>query len=237
MNQQIFTFSLYIFLKYTVIAGIPFLVFYHLIKGRFSSRKIQQDFPTNKDYRREIGYSILSSAILAATGIIALASPITKFTQVYHNVSEHSLGYGIISLVLMVMIHDTYFYWMHRAIHHPAIFKRVHLIHHKSTNPSPWAAQSWHPLEAILEAGVIWLFVFLFPVHPLLVSLYLLFSLAHNVNGHLGYFIIPEGKVDHWMFSWLNGSARHNAHHHYFKGNYGLYFTFWDRLMGTQRTC
>jgi sterol desaturase/sphingolipid hydroxylase (fatty acid hydroxylase superfamily) len=22
-------------------------------------------------------------------------------------------------------------------------------------------------------------------------------------------------------------------HHHYSKGNYGLYFNFWDRLMGT----
>jgi sterol desaturase/sphingolipid hydroxylase (fatty acid hydroxylase superfamily) len=24
-------------------------------------------------------------------------------------------------------------------------------------------------------------------------------------------------------------------HHQYFKGNYGLYFLFWDRIMGTLR--
>gem|GEM_PF-1450548 len=24
-------------------------------------------------------------------------------------------------------------------------------------------------------------------------------------------------------------------HHKYFKGNYGLYFLFWDRMMGTLR--
>jgi lathosterol oxidase len=27
--------------------------------------------------------------------------------------------------------------------------------------------------------------------------------------------------------------VNHNMHHQYFKGNYGLYFTFWDRMMNT----
>ena len=34
---------------------------------------------------------------------------------------------------------------------------------------------------------------------------------------------------------WINTSVNHNLHHQYFKGNYGLYFTFWDRMMGTIR--
>jgi sterol desaturase/sphingolipid hydroxylase (fatty acid hydroxylase superfamily) len=33
----------------------------------------------------------------------------------------------------------------------------------------------------------------------------------------------------------MNTSVAHNMHHRYFKGNYGLYFTIWDRLMGTLR--
>ena len=33
----------------------------------------------------------------------------------------------------------------------------------------------------------------------------------------------------------MNTSVSHNLHHQYFKGNYGLYFTIWDRLMGTMR--
>jgi sterol desaturase/sphingolipid hydroxylase (fatty acid hydroxylase superfamily) len=34
---------------------------------------------------------------------------------------------------------------------------------------------------------------------------------------------------------WINTSVNHNQHHQYFKGNYGLYFLFWDRMMGTIR--
>lgn len=32
-----------------------------------------------------------------------------------------------------------------------------------------------------------------------------------------------------------NTSVNHNQYHQYFKGNYGLYFLVWDRLMGTIR--
>ena len=37
------------------------------------------------------------------------------------------------------------------------------------------------------------------------------------------------------MVKWINTSVAHNQHHQYFTGNYGLYFLFWDRMMGTLR--
>lgn len=43
----------------------------------------------------------------------------------------------------------------------------------------------------------------------------------------------PKGTNKHWFGKWLNTSTNHNMHHKYGKGNYGLYFTFWDDLMGT----
>jgi len=33
----------------------------------------------------------------------------------------------------------------------------------------------------------------------------------------------------------VNTAVAHNQHHKYFKGNYGLYLLFWDRIMGTMR--
>ena len=40
----------------------------------------------------------------------------------------------------------------------------------------------------------------------------------------------------HPLGKWLNSSVYHNLHHEKFQGNYGLYFTIWDRLCGTLRT-
>jgi len=48
---------------------------------------------------------------------------------------------------------------------------------------------------------------------------------------HDTYFYWMQTKIG----KWINTSICHNQHHQYFKGNYGLYFLFWDRLMGTLR--
>ena len=56
---------------------------------------------------------------------------------------------------------------------------------------------------------------------------------VYNVYGHLGFELFPKGINRHWLFKWFNTSVNHNMHHQYFKGNYGLYFTFWDNIMQT----
>tara|TARA_B110001450_G_C17538428_1_gene447614 strand:+ start:480 stop:671 length:192 start_codon:yes stop_codon:yes gene_type:complete len=37
------------------------------------------------------------------------------------------------------------------------------------------------------------------------------------------------------VWKWINTSVAHNLHHKKFDGNYGFYFLFWDRIMGTLR--
>ena len=110
-----------------------------------------------------------------------------------------------------------------------------HLVHHKSTNPSPWAAYAFHPLEAIVEAGIFVVFLFTIPIHKFHLLIFFFIMIVYNVYGHLGYELYPKGFNKHWLGKWINTSVNHNQHHQYFKGNYGLYFTFWDRIMGTIR--
>ncbi len=109
------------------------------------------------------------------------------------------------------------------------------LVHHQSTNPSPWAAYAFHPLEALVEAGIFIVFLFSIPIHPLHLLIFFFMMIVYNVYGHLGYELYPKGFSRHWLGKWINTSISHNLHHQYFKGNYGLYFTFWDRIMGTIR--
>jgi sterol desaturase/sphingolipid hydroxylase (fatty acid hydroxylase superfamily) len=135
----------------------------------------------------------------------------------------------------MFIMHDTYFYWTHRIMHHKSLFNTMHLVHHKSTNPSPWAAYAFHPLESIVEVGIFVVFLFTLPVHTTHIIIFFLLSIMYNIYGHLGWELYPKGFSKSVIGKWINTSVNHNQHHKYFKGNYGLYFLFWDRIMGTIR--
>jgi len=222
--------------RYLIIASLAFFICYVLLRKAIASRKIQDRFPGFKDYAREIFFSLLTVSIMAFIPALVLGSPeMARHTKFYMDIEQHGTLYFILAFPLMAIMHDTYFYWMHRMMHHPSVFKFVHLVHHKSTNPSPFAAYAFHPLEAILEAGIFIVFVFTIPVHLFHLLFFFLFMIVYNVYGHLGWELYPKGFSKHWLGKWINTSVNHNQHHQYFKGNYGLYFLFWDRVMGTIR--
>lgn len=227
---------LIIFLRYLLLATAAFLIFYRIRKSAWSFRKIQQRFPGWKDYRREILYSISTSLIFAGLGYSFFFGPLAPYTQVYRDISLHGWGYLIFTVLLTLVVHDTYFYWTHRWMHLPGIYRYFHKVHHLSTNPSPWAAMAFHPLEAIVEFGIIAIVPFLYPIHPLAIALFLLIMMIYNVYGHLGYELYPRGFATGWLGKWINTSVNHNQHHEFFVGNYGLYFLWWDRWMGTLRS-
>lgn len=222
--------------RYFLIAGLFFVVFYVLLKNTQRFKKLQAKMPKQEDYTREIGCSILTICIFALVPLCILDVPsIAKHTTFYKDVNQYGWLYFFLALPLMFILHDAYFYWTHRLMHHKKLFRIFHLVHHKSTNPSPWAAYSFHPLEAVVEAGIFPLFLFTIPIHFLHLFLFFFFMIVYNVYGHLGYELYPNGFNRTWIGKWINTSTSHNQHHQFFKGNYGLYFTFWDRLMGTLR--
>jgi Delta7-sterol 5-desaturase len=223
--------------RYFLVAGIAFLIFYILLREKRKYKKIQERHPVTNDYVREITYSVSTICIFAFVPLLILKVPsIARHTQFYTDLSMHGWLYFVLAFPLMFIIHDSYFYWTHRLMHHKKVFKAFHLLHHKSTNPSPWAAYAFHPLEAVVEAGIFVLFLFLMPIHVLHLVVFFFLMIVYNVYGHLGYELYPRWFARHWIAKWINTSVSHNQHHQYFKGNYGLYFTFWDRMMGTLRS-
>jgi sterol desaturase/sphingolipid hydroxylase (fatty acid hydroxylase superfamily) len=87
----------------------------------------------------------------------------------------------------------------------------------------------------MVEAGIVVVLAFIIPVHPLSISLFLLIMMIYNVYGHLGYELYPKRFSRSRVGRWINTSVNHNQHHQFFAGNYGLYFLWWDRWMGTVR--
>jgi sterol desaturase/sphingolipid hydroxylase (fatty acid hydroxylase superfamily) len=222
--------------KYYVVAGVAFLLVYVVLRKRVGWRKIQLRFPADKDYRREIVDSTISIFIFALMPIIILRVPeIRVHTQLYGPIAARGWVYFILVFPVLFVVHDTYFYWMHRIIHHPKLFRPIHLEHHRSVNPSPWAAYAFGPIEAYLESLIFPIFLFTIPVTVWHVFVFFILSIMYNVYGHLGFELYPKGFHRSWVGRWVNTSVSHNQHHHYFKGNYGLYFLWWDRWMGTIR--
>lgn len=234
-NKNFWIILLVIFLRYFVLASIAFLVYYVFRNRQNLVGKIQKRLPRWNDYTREVGYSVVTAVIFAVIGFLVFATPFAKFTFTYYKISDYGLGYFLVSIIMIILVHDTYFYWTHRWMHRRTVYKVVHRVHHLSTNPSPWAAMSFHPIEAVVEGMFIPIVAFMFPVHPLAIGIFLLFMMIYNVYGHIGYELYPKGFSKSRIGRWINTSVNHNQHHEYFTGNYGLYFLWWDRWMGTIR--
>ncbi|WMI67320.1 sterol desaturase family protein [Mangrovimonas sp. YM274] len=215
-------------LRYVLIAGVFFYLFYVLKKTRFSKFKIQKQFPLKTQIKREQFYSLLTFLIYGCSLWLFVFWVEKGYTQSYSDLKEFGLVYFVVSILIMVFIHDTYFYWTHRLIHHSKFFKHIHKVHHGFTSPTPWAAFAFHPWEAIISLGFIPIILFVIPHHQWALVVFITFLTLYNVVIHLGY-SIPKLK----QFKILNTPDAHDFHHLKSKMNYGLYFTFWDRLMGT----
>jgi lathosterol oxidase len=221
-------------IRYFVLAGIPFIIFYKVLAGWYSKAKIQNRAAGLEDFKREIWQSMQTTAIFAVIAYLVLYTPLKQYTQLYTSLNAYPLWYLPLSLVLSLVIHDTYFYWMHRLLHHKKLFRYTHLVHHKSTNPSPWTSYSFHFLEAWTEGAVLLVIVMVMPIHPIIILWFTITGFIINVYGHLGYEIAPKWFRNSILFQVTNTSVHHNMHHSKFKGNYGLYFRVWDRLMKTE---
>lgn len=222
-----------IFMRYLTLAGLVFLLAYVWRRKEWFFWKIQQKFPSNTRIRAEILHSTLTCAIFASMAFVVFYLRRQGYGAMYYDIAERGWWYYFGSIALMVLVHDTYFYWIHRLMHHPRLFRLVHLEHHKSTNPTPFTAFSFHPLESVVEFGVVPLFALLIPVHTSAFFIFTVWSMVFNVLGHSGYEFSPSGFTRNWFFRWFNTPTHHNMHHTMSACNYSLYFNFWDRLMGT----
>ncbi len=186
--------------------------------------------------RREIGWSLLSAAVYGLpAGMVAWGWQNRGWTRIYADVDAYPLWWLPVSFLLCLLIHDTWFYWTHRLMHHPVLFQPFHAVHHASRPPTAWAAMSFHPLEALTGAFVVPALVFIVPLHIGTVFAILLVMTVMGVTNHMGWELFPARMVQGRSGKWLITATHHQAHHDRYLCNYGLYFRFWDRICGTDK--
>ncbi|MBC6403213.1 MAG: sterol desaturase family protein [Hyphomonadaceae bacterium] len=224
-----------ILVRYITIAGVIHYLLWMRDPEKVRAEQLTQRKPTRETVMHEIRLSTLSSFIYAAPGAVLIEMWKQGGTAIYSGPIDGVFGwiYTLFSAGLYLFLHDTYFYWTHRWMHCRAVFSRIHAGHHRSVQPTPWASFSFDPAEALISAWFLPVIALFIPIHVGTVLALLVIMTMNAVFNHAGWEIYPKKWLNGWFGRVLITATHHNLHHTRFSGNYGLYFRFWDRVMGT----
>lgn len=229
-----------IWLRYFLIAGFFFWGLWMRPEHRVRAVRLAAERPSRAVVMHEIRNSLVSSLIYALPGTIVVACYKAGGTAIYDDVAlmggpVFGWAYLAASVLVYLFIHDTYFYWTHRAMHLPAFFRATHLTHHRSRQPTAWGAFSFHPWEAAISAWPLPLAAFFIPIHLDAVVVLLVVMTYCSVANHAGWEIMPTPVLSSVPGRWLITARHHNVHHTNYRANFGLYFRFWDLVCKTDR--
>jgi Delta7-sterol 5-desaturase len=148
----------------------------------------------------------------------------------YDNANFHPIYTYLISPFLFFVVSDFTFYWGHRFWHQPWLYNHSHYYHHSCRPTTSFAGNAADVFEIVLTGYLAAIVpVLVVPMHARIFLILTAFShiwtiFLHNNNAFRVGFMIYD-------------SHDHNIHHYYGQTNYnfGLYFQFWDRIMGTYK--
>ncbi len=131
-------------------------------------------------------------------------------------------------LVLLPIWSAFHFYWVHRLLHVPFLYKHVHSLHHRNVNVGPWSGLSMHPVEHFLYISslLIHCIVASHPIHVFFHVIYLGPGAAMTHTGYEDLLIKDKRRL-------ALGTFYHQLHHRYYECNYGNQEMPWDRWFGT----
>ena len=220
---------------YFAVVGVFYLVLWKWGAARWKEARIQ---PKRRVDAKQIAFEIKNTLIVLLVGApitfsisMLYASGATKLTT-----DAATIGWPIIAATFagLLVFNDAWFYCWHRLLHHPKLFRHVHAVHHRSVDVNPFSSYSFHWFEGLVLGAWVLPAALIVPMYLPMLGLLSGIGLINNVMSHLGYEFFPRALLRVPLLRWINTSTFHNLHHTNFKGNYGLMFRFWDRLLGTE---
>ncbi|XP_064617943.1 lathosterol oxidase-like [Liolophura sinensis] len=182
--------------------------------------------------QREILCAVNSLPLMSIPTTAMFYLEVRGYSKLYDNVQDTEAGwYGVVgSVFAFILFTDFCVYWIHRFLHHKMVYKHLHKTHHKWKIPTPFASHAFHPIDGFLQSFPYHLYPFIFPLHKFTYLGLFIFVNIWSVSIHDGDYRVPD-----FLKPVINGSAHHTDHHTQYNYNYGMYFTFWDRIGGSFR--
>ena len=189
--------------------------------------------PRWKLIRHDITLSISSAFLFALLAALIMSTYNAGSTLLYSSIDEYGWWYLGVSFFAILVLQDTYFYFTHRLLHHPRLFRRMHQGHHRSRIPTPWTSFAFEPSEALIQGLFFVGLVFIIPLHFATLIAALTTMTLWAMATHLGFEVLPPRRGQRWWCRGFIGPVHHAIHHRQHLVHFGLYFTFWDRVFGT----
>jgi lathosterol oxidase len=221
------------FVRYLIAVLATVAVVWLLKRTSWKSRQIQQRLAARKDIRREFLSSIRSSAIFVIVPVVMIwGIDLGIFQRIR---GSQGLVNDALMFVAILFFHDAYFYWTHRAMHHRKLYRIFHKHHHRSVTPTAFAAYSFAVPEALVNAMFIPIWQLFVPTSLAVLIPFIVIQVVRNTTQHAGLELHPSWWLKYRISRFVSTTTHHDMHHSGgFKYNFGFYFTFWDRLMGTE---
>jgi lathosterol oxidase len=178
--------------------------------------------------RMEIKQAWAAMPWIAVMTVPFFFGEIHGYSMLYDRLEEEPFPYyNWLQFPLFLIFTDFCIYFIHRGLHHPAVYKHLHKAHHKWIMPTPYASVAFHPVDGFMQSLPYHLFPFILPLQKFAYLGLFVFVQIWTVMIHDGEYV-ANGTV-------INGAACHTMHHLYFNYNYGQYTTIWDRIGGSYR--
>ena len=116
----------------------------------------------------EIKYANQSMPGMALLTAPIFLAEIRGFGRLYDR-SEDGPGwwYDVLQFPFFLIFTDFCIYWIHRGLHSPLLYKRLHKPHHRWVMPTPFASHAFHPLDGFSQGFPYHLYGLLFPLQKL----------------------------------------------------------------------
>lgn len=134
----------------------------------------------------------------------------------------------VLGFVILPIWSAFHFYWIHRLLHVPFLYKHVHSLHHRNINIGPWSGISMHPVEHFLYFSSL-LIHWVVASHPIHLIFHVIYQGPGAAMSHTGY----EDLLVRDKRRLALGTFYHQLHHRYYECNYGNQEMPWDRWFGT----
>jgi len=222
-----------ILMRFVLLSGSYYFLFRILFKKKYADRVLATKLPSTQQIKREVRLSVYSTFVFGLVAVALLMLWQNGYTKIYVDLTEFPLWYMPISILIFMVLHDAYYYWMHKWMHDFKWLRRFHLDHHKSVNTTVLTSFSFHPVESFFQAIILPVLFMLVPLNIIAILIILLLMTISAIINHAGVEIYPRNAFFNGFRKHVIGATHHDIHHRHAQKNFGLYFTYWDRWMKT----